>query len=204
MRQLINISVSLLFRFEYVLRKSTCLASVARYLMTWRLCVVCNTSITTSNKSRASGSSIRNPASNETISDFVELWDTDVCFLHIQLMEKNVRLPKIHKIPPEIDFVSPQGRQQNLSHSTNSIDNAEPSYPHDNTVGSHWCDECMKSIWPNVCHKLVHLVTDRASLLTDHEMPGPRIRASTMHFKTTCEQISDNSSVFSNFSFLIW
>ena len=51
-------------------------------------------------------------------------------------MEKNVRLPKKHKIHPEIDFLSPQGRQQNLSLGTNSIDNAEPCYPHDNTVGT--------------------------------------------------------------------
>ena len=27
-----------------------------------------------------------NPASNDTISDSVELWDTDACFLHIQLI----------------------------------------------------------------------------------------------------------------------
>ena len=51
------------------------------------LCVERNTSITTSHKSRAGNPSVRNPASNEVISDSVELWDTDVCFLHIQLKE---------------------------------------------------------------------------------------------------------------------
>ena len=40
-----------------------------------------NTSITTSYKSRANNPSIRSPANNEMISDSVELWDTDVCFL---------------------------------------------------------------------------------------------------------------------------
>ena len=45
-----------------------------------------NTSITMSQRSRAGNPSIRNPASNDMISDSVELWDTDVCFLHIQLM----------------------------------------------------------------------------------------------------------------------
>ena len=67
-----------------------------------------NTSITTSHKSKAGNPSIRSPASNEIISDSLELWDTDVCFLHIQLVkDTNVRLPKVHiSIPPEVDFES--------------------------------------------------------------------------------------------------
>ena len=40
------------------------------------------------------------------ISDSVKLWDTDVCFLNIQLMGANVLLPKIQKTPPEVDFES--------------------------------------------------------------------------------------------------
>ena len=35
-----------------------------------------------------------------------DLWDTDVCFLHLQLTGTNVRLPKIQKIFPEVDFES--------------------------------------------------------------------------------------------------
>ena len=65
-----------------------------------------NTSITTSHKSRARKPSIRSPASDEMISDSVELWATDVCFLHIQQMGTSVRLPKIHKTLPEADFES--------------------------------------------------------------------------------------------------
>ena len=49
---------------------------------------------------------MRNPTSKEMISDSVELWDTDVCFLHMQLMETNVRLPKIHKTHQKVDFES--------------------------------------------------------------------------------------------------
>ena len=49
---------------------------------------------------------MRKPASKEMVSDSEELWDTDVCFLHIQLMGTSVRLPKIHKIHPEVDFQS--------------------------------------------------------------------------------------------------
>ena len=61
-----------------------------------------NTSITTSHKSRAGNSSIPSQASNEMISSSVELWDTDVCFLHIQLIGTSVLLPEIHTIPPEV------------------------------------------------------------------------------------------------------
>ena len=63
-----------------------------------------NTSITMPRRSRARNLSMRNPASNEMISDSVELWDTEVCFLHIQLMETNVRLTKIQKTYTEVDF----------------------------------------------------------------------------------------------------
>ena len=87
-----------------------------------------NTSITTSQKSMANSPSIRSPASNEMISDSWELRDTDVCFLHIQLVVTNVRPPKIHKTLPKL-ILNPQG--------VKPIDNAEPCCPHDNIVGSH-------------------------------------------------------------------
>ena len=47
---------------------------------------------------------------------------------------------------------SPQGRQQSLSLEMNPVDNAVQCYPHDNIVGIRLCDECVKSILPNVCH----------------------------------------------------
>ena len=65
-----------------------------------------NTSITTSQKSRAGNPSMGFPASREMISDSVELCETERCFLHIQLMGTNFRLPKIHKTPPEVDVES--------------------------------------------------------------------------------------------------
>ena len=58
----------------------------------------CKSSITTSKKSRANIPSMRRPASKETTSDSVELCETEVSFLYIQLMGTNVRLLKIHKI----------------------------------------------------------------------------------------------------------
>ena len=53
-----------------------------------------------------SGNSMRRPASREILSDSVELCETDVCFLHIQLIGTNVLLPKMHNMPPEVEFES--------------------------------------------------------------------------------------------------
>ena len=49
---------------------------------------------------------MRNFALGEIISNSVELRDTYVCFLHIQLIRTNVRLPNMHHVPPEVDFGS--------------------------------------------------------------------------------------------------
>ena len=70
------------------------------------LLVVPSTSMVKSHQSNAGKPSIRNPASKDMISDSVELWDTDVCFLHTQLIGTNIRLPKMHKTPPDVDFES--------------------------------------------------------------------------------------------------
>ena len=64
----------------------------------------CKTSRAKSQRSIAGIPSMRKPASREIISDSVELCETEVCFLHIQLMGTNVWLPKIHRILPEVDF----------------------------------------------------------------------------------------------------
>ena len=53
-----------------------------------------------SHNSRAGKPSNLSPVSREMISDSVELWETDVCFLHIQLIGTNVWLPKTHNVPP--------------------------------------------------------------------------------------------------------
>ena len=83
----------------------------------WVLFEECNTSVTTSDRSRAGIPSIRKPASKDITSVSVELWDTNVCFLHVQLMGTNVRLPKIHKILPRL-IKSLEGCQQSLSLGT--------------------------------------------------------------------------------------
>ena len=65
-----------------------------------------NTSITKSQRSRAGIPSMRKLASRELISASVELCETEVCFLHIQLIGTNVWLPKMQRIPPDFDFES--------------------------------------------------------------------------------------------------
>ena len=51
------------------------------------------------------------------ISDYVELCETEFCFLHIQLIGTNVWLPKMHNVPPDVDF-EPQDLMQNRSLET--------------------------------------------------------------------------------------
>ena len=98
------------------------------------------TEIIRSHNSRARSPSNLNPASKEMISDSVELCETEVCFLHIQLIGTNVWLPKTHNVPPEVDFDSSRSVLQ--------------CYPHNDIVCIHMYDECMKSIDSSVCHKL--------------------------------------------------
>ena len=60
----------------------------------------CKTSISQTRKSSAGTPSMR------MTSDSVQLCDTAVCFLHIQLLGTKVRLPKMHTIPPYVDLES--------------------------------------------------------------------------------------------------
>ena len=112
-----------------------------------------NTSITKSQRPRAGIPSMRKPASREIISASVELCETDVCFLHIQLIGTNVCILNIHKSPPDVGFES--SRSSAKSESWNN--------PHlhccdifSTTILPlfHMCDECKRSNATIVCHKL--------------------------------------------------
>ena len=60
------------------------------------------------------------------------------------------------------------------------------------------CDECNRSNEIIVCHKaLVHLVIDRAILVTDHRKSGRPTRAKYKHFTKISEQTVDNSPTVS-------
>ena len=61
---------------------------------------------------------MRKPALREIISASVELCETEVCFLHIQLIGTNAWLPKMHKSPPDMSILSLQGLLQNQNPET--------------------------------------------------------------------------------------
>ena len=66
-----------------------------------------NTSITKSQRSRAGIPSMRKPAAmRKMIAACVELCETEVCSLHIELLGTNVWLPKMQRIPADVDFDS--------------------------------------------------------------------------------------------------
>ena len=74
-----------------------------------------------SHSSRAGSPSNLNPASKEMISDSVELWETAVCFLHIQLIGTNVLLPKTHNVCPEVDLESSRSPAKSESWNSPSL-----------------------------------------------------------------------------------
>ena len=70
------------------------------FVFPWRIATI------RSNKSSAEIPSNLSPVSKEMISDSVELCETEVCFLHIQLIGTNVWPSKTYSVPPEVDFES--------------------------------------------------------------------------------------------------
>ena len=70
----------------------------------------------------------------------VELCETEVCFLHIQLIGTNVWLPETHNVPPEVDFES--SRSPAKSESWNSPSRTVLQYyPQNNIVYIHMYDD---------------------------------------------------------------
>ena len=142
-----------------------------------------NTSITTSHKSRASNPSILSQASNEIISDSEELWDTDVCFLHIQLMVTNVRLSKIHNASTEVHFESSSSpaKSESWNKPNRQCWAVLPTWQYCPWSLVWWMCEIKRA--SRRSHALVHFVTDRTSLFTVHKMSVLPIRAKYKHFK---------------------
>ena len=157
-----------------------------------------------SRKSSAGIPSNLNPASKEMISDSVELCVTEVCFLHIQLIGTNVWLPKMHNVPPDVDFESSRSPAKSESWYSPNL--------HCFAVFSTW-QYCLQShVWwmseikrdNRLSHALVHFVIDRANLFTDHRISGRPIRAKYKHFRTIWEHSFDNSPTDFNSSSLKW
>ena len=148
-----------------------------------------NTSITKSQRSRAGIPSVREPASRE---NSVELCETEVCFLHNQLIGTNVWLPKMHRIPPDVDFES---RSPAKSESWNSTSlhccAVFPTWQYCLNSLAWWMYEIKRA--QRLSRTLVHFVIARASLFRDHKKSGLPMRAKYKHFRTMCEQTFDNS-----------
>ena len=65
--------------------------------------------------------SMRKPASRKIISASVELCETEVCFLHIQLIGTNVWLSKMHRIPRDVDSESSRSPAKSESWNNPSL-----------------------------------------------------------------------------------
>ena len=128
--------------------------------------------ITKSHRSRADIPSNLNPASKEMILDSAELCETEVCFLHIQLIGTNVWLPKMHNVPPEVDFESSRSPAKSETWNSPSL-HCSAVFPHDNDVCIHMYDEFLKSIDSGVCHKLWSIlwwIVRAYSLTTEYQV----------------------------------
>ena len=128
------------------------------------------------------------------ISDSVELCETAVCFLHIQLIGTNVWLPKMHNVPPESGFwifkISRKVRVLKQSPIC-IVWQYLPTWQH--CLYSHvwWMYEI--NLFRRLSQALVHFVIFRANLFTDHRISGLPISAKYKHFRTIWEHTCDNS-----------
>ena len=136
------------------------------------------------------------------ISDSVELCETEVCFLHIQLIGTNVWLPKTHNVPPEVDFESSRSPAKSESWNSPSLHCLAilPTWQY--CLYSHvwWIYEINR--FKCLSQALVHYVIDRASLITEQRISSRPRRAKYQHFRTIWEHTFDNSPTDFNSSSL--
>ena len=127
------------------------------------------------------------------ISDSVELCENEVCFLHIQLIRTNVWLPKMHSVPPDVDFESSRSPAKSESWNSPNLHCFAVSPTWQYCLYSHvwWIYEINR--FRRLSHALVHFVIDRANLFTDHRISGRPILARYKHFRTIWEHVFDNS-----------
>ena len=100
---------------------------------------------------------MRKPASRERILASVELCETEVCFLHIQLIGTNVWLPKMQRIPPDVDFESSRSPAKSESWNNLHLQCCAVFPTQEYNACIHMCDECKRSNAPNVCHMLLFI-----------------------------------------------
>ena len=104
-------------------------------------------------------------------------------------LETNVWLPKMHNVPPEVDFESSRSPAWN-SPSLHCLA-VLPTWQY--CLYSHvwWIFEIKR--FRRLSQALVHFVIDRASLFTDHRISSLPMRAKYEHFRTIWEHTCDNS-----------
>ena len=118
------------------------------YLILWSI------SIIKFKRSRAGIPSVRKSVSREIISASVELCETEVCFLHIQLFGTKVRLPKMHKSPSDVYFESSRFPAKSVLKQPQTALLCRFFSPQDNIVWIHMCNECKRSNVLRICHIL--------------------------------------------------
>ena len=162
-----------------------------------------NILITKSQRVRAEIPTMRKPASREMISASVELCETEVCFLHIQLIGTNVWFPKIHKTPSDVlslrDLLPKPVSWNNPSLRCCAVFPTEQNCRYSL---AWWMCEIKRA--KRLSQAFVRLVIDRASLFTDHRISSLPIRAKHRQFRTICEQTVDNSPTDSLSSLNWW
>ena len=99
-----------------------------------------------------------NPASKEMISDSVELCETEVCVLHMQLIGTKRLTSEKYTRPLLMWILSPPDLLQNQSLETIQVCTVVLCFPHDNIAGIRLYDECLRSNAPSICHKLLSIV----------------------------------------------
>ena len=157
-----------------------------------------------SHKSRAGIATMRIPASKNITSGSVELCETAGCSLHIQPIGTKVRLPKMHTMPPEVDFES--------SRSPCKIGVLRESQSALLGRISHMTILPERTRVMNVRNQpskrlsqaLVNCENACASLFSDHRKSVVPMRSKYEHMRTIRKQTLDNSTIFSSFSFLNW
>ena len=132
--------------------------------------------------------SMRKLASREMISASVELCETEICFLRIQLIGTNVWLPKKHKTPPDVDF----GSSRSLAKSESWNNPNLHCFPHNHIACIDMCDdECTRSNALSVCHKIL-------SILWPHE------QACSQTTKHQVSQYEPNTNISEQFLNRLW
>ena len=137
---------------------------------------------------------MRKPASREITSASVAQCETQVCFLHIQLIGTNVWLPKMHKSPPDIDFESSKSPAKSKSWNSPNLNCCAVSPTEQYCLNSHvwWMCEIKRA--KRLSHAFVHFVNARTSLFTDHKIPVYQSEPNT----DISEHLWANSRYFSN------